>query len=117
MISGFLVVAIAQVISEPVIPFRIEELPDRGFVFIVDKYLKSQEDLIDQAFRQASQTRSLQRQVYAGSLTSRTKPKADGKDEGVTNFRHPFFCTNPNVLQNIIDIKVMTSDDKAKTTR
>src|SRR3546814_7329690 len=69
MISGFLVVAIAQVIAEPVIPFRIEELPDRGFVFIVDKYLKSQEDLIDQAFRQASQTRCLPRQVYAGSFT------------------------------------------------
>src|SRR3546814_1736182 len=99
MISGFLVVAIAQVIAEPVIPFRIEELPDRGFVFIVDKYLKSQEDLIDQAFRQASQTRCLPRQVYAGSFTSRTKPTADGKDEVVTNLRHPFYCTNPTVLQ------------------
>src|SRR3546814_6161672 len=93
MISGFLVVAIAHVIAELVIPFRIEERPDRGFGFIVDKYLKSQEDLIDQAFRQASQTRYLPRQFYAGSFTSRTKPTADGKDEVVTNLRHPFYCT------------------------
>src|SRR3546814_1398928 len=57
-------------------------------------------------------TRCLPRQVYAGSSTSRTKPTADGKDEVVTNLRHPFYCTNPTVLQMSIAPKGWHPDDR-----
>src|SRR3546814_12192601 len=74
--------------------------------------MKSQEDLIYQSIRQSSQSRCLPRQVYAGSFTSRTKPTADGKDEVVTNLRHPFYCTNPTVLQMSIAPKGWHPDDR-----